>query len=90
LEEILYELPEVSEVQVFGFPHPKRGHEVAAWIKLKEGANLSLDGLSSYTRKKIGDEKAPQHYKFVSEFPMTRSGKVQKFKLAELAHKEYV
>ena len=90
VEETIYMLPEISEVQVFGFPASSTEQEVAAWIKLKEGSNLSLDGLSSYTRNKIGEEKAPHHYKFVSEFPMTRSGKVQKFKLAELAHKEYL
>jgi fatty-acyl-CoA synthase len=89
VEEILYSLPEVLEVQVFGFPHAELGQEVAAWIKLKKGAKLTLDDLVRYAKRKIEKAKAPHHFKFVKEFPLTRSGKVQKFKLAEMAKKEY-
>ena len=89
VEEILYSLPEVSEVQVFGFPHAELGQEVAAWIKLRKGAKLSLDDVARYARRKIDKVKAPHHFKFVKEFPMTRSEKVQKLKLAEMAKKEY-
>jgi fatty-acyl-CoA synthase len=89
VEEILYGLPEVLEVQVFGFPHENLGHEVAAWIKLKKGAKLTLDDLVRYAKRKIDKAKAPHHFKLVKEFPMTRSGKVQKFKLEEMAKKEY-
>ncbi|MFH1124432.1 MAG: AMP-binding protein, partial [Pseudomonadota bacterium] len=88
LEEILYGLPEVSEVQVFGFPHPEKGQEVAAWVKLKKGAKLSIKDLEKYALRKIGKPRAPHYFKFVSNFPMTRSGKVQKFKLTEMAQKE--
>ncbi len=90
LEEIIYKLPGVSEVQIFGFPHPDRGQEVAAWIKLKEGAHLSLDSVIKYAKENIDKGKEPHYYKFVTEFPITRSGKVQKFKLAEMARKEYL
>jgi len=90
LEEVLYRIPEVSEVQVFGFPHPQKGQEVAAWVKLKQGAKLSLEDLTRYGERNLPYEKAPRHFKFVSQFPMTRSGKVQKFKLAEMAEKEYL
>ncbi len=89
VEEILYSLPEISEVQVFGFPHAKLGQEVAAWIKLKKGAKLTLEDLTRYAKRKMEKAKAPRHFKFVKEFPMTRSGKIQKFKLAEMAKKEY-
>ena len=89
VEEILYSLPEVSEVQVFGFPHEEFGQEVAAWIKLKKGARLTLEDLARYAKRKIDKAKTPHYFKFVKEFPMTRSGKVQKFKLAEMAKKEY-
>jgi len=89
LEEIIYRLPDVSEVQVFGFPHPEKGQEVAAWIKLREGAQLSVGEVSDHVQENIDPSLAPRHYKFVSEFPMTRSGKVQKFKLAEMALSEY-
>ncbi len=89
VEEILYSLPEISEVQVFGFPHAKLGQEVAAWIKLRKGAKLTLDDLARYAKRKMDKGNAPHHFKFVKEFPMTRSGKIQKFKLAEMAKKEY-
>jgi fatty-acyl-CoA synthase len=90
LEEIIYKLPEVSEVQVFGFPHPEKGQEVAAWMRVKEGFQLSLDDLAAHVRDNADIEVAPQYFKIVSAFPMTRSGKVQKFKMAEEARKEYL
>jgi fatty-acyl-CoA synthase len=89
LEEILYAIPEVSEVQVFGFPHPKKGQELAAWIKPKEGARFSLDDLVRFAKRKIDGKKIPRYFKVVKAFPMTRSGKVQKYKLAEMAAREY-
>ncbi|HDH87222.1 MAG TPA: AMP-binding protein, partial [Desulfobacteraceae bacterium] len=90
LEEIIYKLPGVSEVQVFGFPHPEKGQEIAAWVKIKEGAQVSPENLEKYLKDNVSQEKAPDYYKLVTEFPMTRSGKVQKFKLAEMARKEYL
>ena len=89
VEEIIYMLPEISEVQVFGFPDPAKGQEVAAWIKLKENTSISLDAVAAHVSKQLPEEKRPRHYKFVTEFPMTGSGKVQKFKMAEMAEKEY-
>lgn len=89
VEEILYGLAGISEVQVFGFPHPEKGTEVAAWMKLKEGSKLTLADVESFVKEKIEDEKAPRYLKFVTDFPMTRSGKIQKFKLTEMAVKEY-
>ena len=89
LEETIYQLPGVSEVQVFGFPDPKRGQEVAAWIKLSDQADLSVDTVAQFVADHVDKEKAPQYYKFVTEFPITQTGKVQKFKLAEIATKQY-
>jgi fatty-acyl-CoA synthase len=89
LEEMIYRFPEVSEVQVFGFPHPKRGKEIAAWIRLKPGTHVSVRAISEQVRELVGAERAPDHFKVVSAFPTTRSGKVQKYKLAEMAVKEY-
>ena len=89
VEEIIYMLPEISEVQVFGFPDPEKGQEVAAWIKLKEGRKLSLDTVAAHVQAQLPAEKNPKYYKIVSEFPMTGSGKVQKFKMAQMAEKEY-
>jgi fatty-acyl-CoA synthase len=90
VEEIIYQRPEVSEAQVFGFSHPEKGQEVAAWVTLKEGAHLSPITLAAHAKDFLDDEKVPHYFKIVSEFPMTRSGKVQKFKLAEMAQEEYL
>jgi fatty-acyl-CoA synthase len=90
LEEIIYQVPDVSEVQVFGFPHPDRGQEVAAWVRLKDNSAFSLEALSDFVHKNVAAANRPAYLKIVSEFPMTRSGKVQKFRLAEMAAKEYL
>jgi fatty-acyl-CoA synthase len=90
VEEIIYQLSEISEAQVFGFSHPARGQEVAAWVKLKEGAELSMDRIAQHVETHLPEDKWPKHYKIVSEFPMTGSGKIQKFKLAEMGQAEYI
>ena len=90
IEETIYMLPEISEVQVFGFPDQNQGQEVAAWIKLKDNSKLSLETVAAHVQARLPVEKHPKHYKIVTEFPMTGSGKVQKFKMALLAEKEYV
>lgn len=89
LEEILYGLDGVSEVQVFGFPDPEMGQEVAAWVKVREGSDLTLEDLCEFSRTNIPEAKRPHYFKIVSGFPITRSGKVQKFKLSEMAAAEY-
>ncbi len=90
IEEIIYRLAEISEVQVFGFPHPEKGQEVAAWVKLKEGVQLPLESLAAHVEAYLPENKWPKHYKVVSKFPMTGSGKIQKFKLAEMGRDEYL
>jgi fatty-acyl-CoA synthase len=90
IEEVLYGLPEISEVQVFGIPDAEKGQEVVAWMKLKRGARLSLQAVSRYASRNLDKTKMPAHFKFVKEFPMTKSGKVQKFKLSEIGEKEYL
>ena len=90
IEETIYMLPEISEVQVFGFPDQNKGQEVAVWIKLKEHNTLSLDAIAAHVQAQLPVEQHPKYYKFVNEFPMTGSGKVQKFKMAEMAMEEYV
>ncbi len=84
LEEVLYRHPEIAEAQVFGFPHPEKGQEAAAWVRLKEGALLTEQEVAAYLKATVAPEKMPGNVKIVERFPMTRSGKVQKFKLAEL------
>jgi fatty-acyl-CoA synthase len=88
VEEIIYMLPEISEVQVFGFLDANRKQEIAAWIKLKQGSNQTLASIAEHVRKHLPAEKNPKYYKIVSEFPMTGSGKIQKFKMAEVMEKE--
>jgi fatty-acyl-CoA synthase len=89
IEEVLYEIPEISEAQVFGFSASDGGQEVAAWMRLKEGAVIPLDAVEAHLQKRVEAHRRPRHYKFVSAFPMTGSGKIQKFKLAQLAKEEY-
>ena len=89
IEETIYMLPGISEVQVFGFPDQNQGQEVAAWIKLKDNSKLSLDAVAAHVQAQLPVEQHPKYYKIVSEFPMTGSGKVQKFKMALLAEEEY-
>jgi len=89
VEELIYRLPAVSEVQVFGFPHPRKGQEVAAWIKPKGGAEFSLIAVAAYLKDHLEEDRIPKYFKQVSDFPLTRSGKVQKFKLSEMAQREY-
>lgn len=89
VEEVIYGLSEVSEAQVFGFPHPEKGQEMAVWIKVRKGSPLSVEDVAAYVKKHLPEEKQPRYFKIVSDFPMTPSGKIQKFRLGELAQKEY-
>jgi fatty-acyl-CoA synthase len=90
VEEVIYRLPEVSEVQVFGFPSgADAGMEVAAWIRLRAGERLSIAAVADHVARHLPAEARPRYYKFVSGFPMTASGKIQKFRLAEMARAEY-
>ncbi len=85
IEEFLYSHPDVSDVQVFGVPDERYGEELAAWVQLREGASVDADGLREFCRGKIAHYKVPRHVRVVDEFPMTVTGKVQKFKLREQA-----
>ncbi len=87
IEEFLYHLPGVRDVQVAGVPSKKYGEEVGAFIILNEGANLSVDEVRDYCRGKIARYKIPKYVFFVKEYPLTGSGKIQKFKLRELSLK---
>lgn len=79
VEEFLYQHPAISEVQVFGVPDEKMGEEVCAWIQLNEGARLSADEVKAYCKDQITHFKVPKHIRFVSDYPMTVTGKIQKF-----------
>jgi fatty-acyl-CoA synthase len=88
IEEFLYAHPAVSDVQVIGVPSEKYGEEVMAWVKLKPGAEITSAGLDAYCRGKIASYKIPRFWKFVESFPMTVTGKVQKFRMRDMAVEE--
>ena len=79
VEEFLYTHPAILEAQVFGIAHEKYGEEVCAWIQLQEGAELTEEDLKAFCRERITHFKIPSQIRFVSEFPMTVTGKIQKF-----------
>ncbi|WP_105978815.1 AMP-binding protein [Bacillus paralicheniformis] len=85
IEEFLYKHPNILDVQIVGVPDETFGEEISAWIKLKSGASMTADELKEYCKGKIARYKIPRYIAFVEEFPMTASGKVQKFKLREQA-----
>ena len=79
VEEFLYQHPAISEVQVFGIPHEKMGEEVCAWVQLNEGQSMTEDELKAFCQDQITHFKIPRHVRFVTEYPMTVTGKIQKF-----------
>lgn len=85
IEEFLYTHPKIKEVQVVGVPHSEYGEEVAAFIQLKEGESATQEEIKEYCRENIARYKTPKYIFFVNEWPMTASGKIQKFKLREIA-----
>ncbi len=88
IEEFLYTHPAISDVQVYGVPDRKYGEQVMAAIKLKDGVSLSADDVKAFCKGRIANYKIPYYIKFVDEYPMTASGKIQKFKLREMAIKD--
>jgi fatty-acyl-CoA synthase len=83
IEEFLYGHPEISDVQVYGVPDEKYGEQVAAAIILKSDASLTEEDVKEHCRENIARHKVPRYVDFVEEYPMTASGKIQKFKLRE-------
>lgn len=79
IEEYIYRHPQVQEVAVFGVPDKKFGEQIAAWVKLREGEVASEDEIRNYCREQIAHYKVPAYVRFVDEFPMTVTGKIQKF-----------
>ncbi|MBS0405697.1 MAG: AMP-binding protein [Proteobacteria bacterium] len=83
IEEFLYRHPKVQDVQVVGLPDLKYGEELCAWIVVKPGQQMTEDELRAFCKGKIAHYKVPRYIKFVAEFPMTVTGKIQKFKIRE-------
>jgi fatty-acyl-CoA synthase len=83
IEEFLYGHPAVQDVQVIGVPDEKYGEEIMAWVRLREGQAATEDEIRDYCRGKIAHFKIPRYIRFVDAFPMTVTGKVQKFLMRE-------
>jgi fatty-acyl-CoA synthase len=85
IEEFLFSHPKIAQVGVFGIPDARYGETVMAWVQLHAGERATEDEIRSYCKGKIAHFKIPQHVWFVDEFPMTVTGKLQKFRMRELA-----
>jgi fatty-acyl-CoA synthase len=85
IEEFLYTHPEVADVQVIGVPDERYGEELMAWIVARPGTQPTEDAIKEFCRGKIAHFKVPRYIKFVDEFPMTVTGKVQKYKMRDSA-----
>ena len=83
IEEFLYRHPKVQDVQVIGVPDEKYGEELCAWISLKDGEHSNPVEIRAFCKGQIAHYKVPRYVRFVDEFPMTITGKVQKFKMRE-------
>jgi fatty-acyl-CoA synthase len=83
VEEFLYTHPAIEDVQVIGVPDEKYGEELCAWVKLRPGAELTEEDVRAFCVGKIAHYKVPRYVRFTEEFPMTVTGKVQKFKMRE-------
>jgi fatty-acyl-CoA synthase len=88
IEEFLYTHPDVADVQVIGVPDERYGEEIMAWVQLREGATLTEEELKEHCRGKIAHYKVPRYIRFTDSFPMTVTGKVQKYKMREAAMAE--
>ena len=89
VEEFLYTHPAVADVQVIGLPDEKYGEEVCAWVRLKEGQQATAEDIRAFCHGKVAHYKVPRYVKFVDGFPMTVTGKIQKFKMREESIAEF-
>jgi fatty-acyl-CoA synthase len=88
IEEFLFQHPAVADVQGFGVPDNYYGEELCVWIKLKEGATVTAEEIRGFCHGRITHFKIPRYVRFVTEFPMTVTGKVQKFRMREIMTRE--
>ena len=83
IEEFRFRHPKIQDVQVFGVPDARLGEELCAWIKLRPDETLTEDDVRAFCRDQIAHYKVPRYIRFVEEFPMTVTGKIQKFVMRE-------
>jgi len=88
VEEFLYRHPAIQDIQAFGVPDPKYGEELCAWVKLRAGESLTEAEVQAFCRGQIAHQKVPRYVRFVDEFPMTVTGKMQKFLMREAMERE--
>jgi fatty-acyl-CoA synthase len=87
-EEFLYTLPQIDLVEVIGVPSERYGEELMAWVRLREGTKATAEALTAACRGRIATYKIPRYWKFVDSFPMTVTGKTQKYRMREIAIEE--
>jgi fatty-acyl-CoA synthase len=83
IEEFLYRHPKIQDVQVIGVPDPRYGEELCAWVRLRSGEQATAEDIREFCRGQIAHYKIPRYIKFVDQFPMTVTGKIQKFLMRE-------
>ena len=88
VEEFLYRHPAIQDVQVFGVADDRYGEELCAWVKLRGGEALTAEAVQAFCRGQIAHQKVPRYVRFVEEFPMTVTGKMQKFLMREAMEQE--
>ena len=88
IEEFLYRHPKIQDVQVFGIPDRRYGEVVCAWIKLKAGERSDAEAIRTFCREQIAHYKVPTHIRFVEQFPMTVTGKIQKYLMRQEMSRE--
>ncbi|ETD72709.1 fatty acid--CoA ligase [Pelistega indica] len=88
IEDFLYTHPDILEAQVVGVPDERYGEELCAWIKPRDGSTLSEQDIRDFCDGQISRQKIPRYIRIVEEFPMTASGKIQKFKIREMMKEE--
>jgi fatty-acyl-CoA synthase len=89
IEEFLFTHPAVADVQVIGVPDARLGEEICAWVQLREGETLTMEELKAYSRDRIAHFKVPRYLYLADEFPMTVTGKAQKFKMRDLSIEKF-
>ncbi|MBA5706295.1 AMP-binding protein [Pseudomonas fulva] len=85
IEEFFYTHPAVADAQVIGIPCSRYGEDIVAWVKLHPGHQATAEELQAWCKSRIAHYKVPRHIRFVDEFPMTVTGKVQKFRMREIS-----
>ena len=88
IEDFLFTHPKISEVAVFGIPDEFYGEEIMAWIQLHAGESATEEEIREYCKGQLAHFKIPKHIRFVDEFPMTVTGKLQKFRMREMVMEE--